>query len=180
MELETERIILRRWKNEDFEVFSALNADKNVMEFFPSTLTPEETSAMIDRIEAHFQKHGFGLWAMELKSTGEFIGFNGLSVPNFESYFTPCVEIGWRMSDKFWGKGLASEAAREVLKYGFSQLNLEEIVSFTATVNIRSISVMKRIGMSFSGEFNHPKLAPESNLCRHVLYKISKKDFLKT
>jgi RimJ/RimL family protein N-acetyltransferase len=150
-----------------------MNADTRVMEHFPGVLTAEESNAMADRIEAHFERHGFGLFAAELRATCRFIGFIGLSVPRFEAHFTPCVEIGWRIAFDCWGQGLATEGAREVLRYGFDILRLHEIVSFTVTANLRSRRVMERIGMTHdpADDFDHPLLPDGHPLRRHVLYR---------
>ncbi|WP_245647323.1 GNAT family N-acetyltransferase [Microtetraspora niveoalba] len=174
--IETERLVLRRWQEKDREPFAALNADPEVMEHFPSTLTRERSDALADRIAAEFDVCGFGLWAVEL--SGEFVGFTGLSVPRFTAHFTPCVEIGWRLARSAWGHGYASEAARAALEYGFGVAGLKEIVSFTAVVNTRSRRVMERIGMTrdLDGDFDHPALAEDSPLRRHVLYRIGAGD----
>src|ERR1700722_16415993 len=108
MAIETERLILREWREEDREPFARMNCDPAVMEFFPAMLSRTESDALVDRIEAHFAATGFGVWATELKATGEFIGFVGLWVPKFEAHFTPCVEIGWRLAAAHWGCGLAT------------------------------------------------------------------------
>jgi RimJ/RimL family protein N-acetyltransferase len=152
-----------------------MNADTRVMEYFPSVLTTEESNATADRIEAHFERHGFGLFAAELRTTGRFIGFIGFSAPSFEAHFTPCVEIGWRLDFGYWGKGLATEGARAALRYGFEALRLHEIISFTAMMNLRSRRVMERIGMSrdAADDFDHPLLPREHPLRRHVLYRVS-------
>ena len=128
--LDTERLLLRRWKLEDREPFAAMNADPRVMEFFPGVLTREESDAMIDRIEEHFDNHGFGLFAAELKEERRLIGFIGLHVAGFQAHFTPCVEIGWRLAAPYWGKGLAVEGSREVIRFAFDRLKLESLVSF--------------------------------------------------
>lgn len=172
--IETPRLILREWQQSDYEPFIALNADAEVMEFFPKTLSPEETMAQIGRIIAHFEKYGFGLFAAARKDNGEFIGFTGLAYVNFESYFTPCVEIGWRLSVANWGLGFATEAAKACIEYGFHDLNLKEIYSFTSIHNKRSEHVMEKIGMQQAGEFDHPLVAKDDFLERHVLYKISR------
>ncbi|MFO1159535.1 MAG: GNAT family N-acetyltransferase [Reyranellaceae bacterium] len=125
---------------------------------------------MVDRIEAHFDKHGFGLWAVELRDGAPFIGFTGLSVPGFDAPFMPCVEIGWRLAAAHWGRGYATEAARLALDYGFGSAGLAEIVSSTAATNLRSRAVMERLGMRRdpSDDFDHPSL-PEGHALRHVL-----------
>ncbi|CEG60563.1 GNAT family N-acetyltransferase [Legionella micdadei] len=174
--ISSHRIRLRTWQPGDKSAFVLMNADKRVMEYFANTLTESETEALIARITSHFERHQFGLWAAELKETGDFIGFIGLSIPTFSSHFTPCVEIGWRLAHAYWGKGLATEGARAVLEYGFNQLNLDEIVSFTTASNQRSRRVMEKIGLTHREEddFNHPNLPLTHPLSRHVLYRLSK------
>ena len=125
-----ERLILRPWTPNDREAFAQLNADPCVMEFFPATLSREESDATADRIEAHFAQHGFGFWAVELLGGPSFIGFTGLAVVPFEAPFTPGVEIGWRLAREQWGRGYATEAAKLALAYGFENLGLDEIVAF--------------------------------------------------
>lgn len=139
--LRTERLLLRRWHPADRAPFAAMNADPEVMEHFPAALTRTESDALIDRIEAGFEARGFGLWAVEVTATGEFIGFTGLSVPAFDAPFTPAVEIGWRLRRRSWGHGYAAEAARRVLASGFTDHGLTEVVSFTSAGNVRSQSV---------------------------------------
>ena len=174
--IETDRLRLRRWEPKDLIPFANLNADPRVMEFFPASLTPEETKAMFVSLTERFDKHGFSFWATELKSTGEFIGFVGLNVPGYNLPFSPCVEIGWRIAFAHWGKGYAQEAADSSLRYGFKVLKLKEIVSFTTVGNARSCRVMNRIGMRRDpdGDFLHPRL-PEGHALRpHVLYRIDR------
>ena len=172
-QLRTERLCLRRWRTEDREPFAALNRDPRVMEFLPAPLSPEESGALIDRLEAHFQRHGFGLWAVEVPGVASCIGFIGLSVPGFETHFTPCVEVGWRLAAEHWGQGYATEGARAALAYGFEALGLAEIVSFTVPDNLRSRRVMEKLGMTHNriDDFDHPLLAPGHRLRRHVLYR---------
>lgn len=173
--IETDRLILRRWKTEDLAPFAALNADPRVMEYFPSTLTTEETANMIKIMEDRFEENGISFCAAELKRTGETVGFIGLNIPGYPLPFQPCVEIGWRLAAKHWGQGLAVEGAKALLDYGFKTLNLEEIVAFTATQNMKSRRVMEKLGMQYDpvGDFDHPKLAEGHPLRRHVLYRIS-------
>jgi ribosomal-protein-alanine N-acetyltransferase len=173
---ETERLLLRRWLPSDREPFAALNADARVMEFFPSVLTREQSDAFVDRIEAAFDELDYGLWAIEIKATGTFIGFTGLVLQTFPAHFTPAVEVGWRLAQSSWGNGYASEAAIAALDYGFKTIELEEIVSMTAAKNVRSQRVMQRIGMSRdeSDDFLHPNLPTGSPLRPHVLYRIAK------
>lgn len=174
--IETERLVLRRWRSEDREPFAALNASPAVTEYLPKRLTRAESDALMDRIEAHFEEHGFGLFAVERKDTGTFIGWTGLSVPRFDAPFMPAVEIGWRLAEAHWGRGFATEAARRSLEYGFGPLRLEEIVSFTVPANRRSRAVMERLGMQNdpADDFDHPLLAPGDRLRRHVLYRLSR------
>jgi len=171
--METDRLILRRWREEDREPFARMNSDPAVMEFFPALLTREESDATVDRIEAHFAAHGFGVWATELKGTGEFIGFVGLCIPTFQSHFTPCVEIGWRLAAAHWGSGIATEGARSAVEFAIGELGLKELVSFTAEQNMRSRRVMEKIGMTHdvADDFEHPALPEGHWLRRHVLYR---------
>lgn len=133
----------------------------------------------MDRIEAHFEKHGFGLWAAELRRDGTFIGFNGLDIPRFEAHFTPCVEIGWRLAAEYWGQGLAAEGAGAVADYAFKSLGLEKIVATTVPANRRSRRVMEKVGMSYDpgDDFDHPLLPDGHSLRRHVLYRLRRADF---
>lgn len=173
--LRTDRLLMRRWTGTDREPFAALNADPQVMEHFPAPLSRAESDALIDRIEARFDESGFGLWALEVAATGEFIGFAGLSVARFQAHFTPAVEIGWRLARSAWGHGYATEAALRALGYAFDDAHIDEVVSFTSVLNVRSQAVMRRIGMSRdpSGDFEHP-LVPEGHRLRHhVLYRIT-------
>jgi len=174
--LETQRLLLRRWRDSDREPFAALNSDPRVMQFFPAVLARAESDRLADRIEAHFEKHGFGLFAAELRQGGAFIGFIGLWTPDFEAAFTPCVEIGWRIAAAYWNQGLATEGARAVLGDGFDSLQLSEIVSFTTVANAPSRRVMEKIGMTRAPEddFDHPKLPEGHPLRPHVLYRIKK------
>lgn len=174
-DIRTERLLLRRWQPEDREPFAALNADPSVVEFLPGPLTREESDQRAMRIDAHFDRHGFGLWAVEVPGTAPFIGFVGLAMPQFEAHFTPCVEIGWRLAAAYWGQGFATEGARAALDFGFQQLGLREIVSFTVPLNLRSRRVMERIGMTHdvAGDFDHPLLPDGHSLRRHVLYRIT-------
>ena len=136
--IRTPRLMLRPWRDDDLPPFAAMNADARVMEFFPKPLDRPESDLLADRIRDHFARLGFGFWAVEVPGLADFIGFVGLAVPRFETHFTPCVEIGWRLAYSHWGFGYATEAALAALDFGFRQLALEEIVSFTVPVNLRS------------------------------------------
>lgn len=173
LEITMPRLRLRPWRASDREPFAAMNADPRVMEFLPELLTREKSDALADRIEAHFAQHGFGLFAVEILGQAPFAGFVGLSIPRFEAAFTPCVEIGWRLAAEFWNQGYATEAARAVLEFGFRDLRLSEIVSFTATINLQSRRVMEKLGMTHdpADDFNHPLLPSDHRLSRHVLYR---------
>ncbi len=144
------------------------------MEHFIKPLDRSESDAMVARILAHFERHGFGFWAVEAPNVAALVGMVGLAIPPFETHFTPCVEIGWRLAREHWGKGYASEAARASLHYGFEQLGLGEIVAFTVPRNVRSRAVMERIGMTRSpaDDFDHPSLPEGHPLRRHVLYPL--------
>lgn len=178
--LQTERLLLRRWRDADREPYAAMCADPRVMEFFPSTQTRQHADAIIDRQNDHIDRHGFAFWALEHKARGEFLGFTGLMHVGFTAHFTPAIEIGWRLAHRYWGKGYASEAAMASLGYGFGTLGLDEIVSFTAMGNQRSQHVMKRIGMRRdpSGDFDMPTLPDGHPLRRHAFYRIRAEDHL--
>jgi RimJ/RimL family protein N-acetyltransferase len=171
--IETERLILRPWKDSDLEPFARLNADLQVMEFMLKLLSREESDAWVGGMKAHFARHGFSHYAVELKENGSFVGSIGLSVPSYPTPFSPCVEIGWRISSAFWNRGLATEGAREVLRHASETLRLPEIVAFTVPSNLRSRRVMEKIGMvrDLAGDFDHPKVPAGHPLQRHVLYR---------
>ncbi len=172
-ELRTSRLWLRRWRPVDRAAFAKLNADPRVMEFFPSTLSREESDAVVDRIARHFEQHGFAQWAVEIPGVTPFAGFIGLSIPRFQAAFTPCVEVGWRLGAEHWNRGYATEGARAALEFGFRLLGLDEIVSFTVPANLRSRRVMEKLDMTHSpGDvFDHPLLPDGHSLRRHVLYR---------
>ena len=173
-EIHTHRLLLRRWRPSDREPFSALNADARVMTFMPATLSRTESDGLIARIETQFERHGFGLFAIEEKRTGEFLGFCGPNRPLFEAPFMPCVEIGWRLARSAQGQGFATEAAAAVRDFAFGELALEELVSFTVPQNTASRRVMEKIGMVHVPErdFEHPNLPPGHELAPHVFYRL--------
>lgn len=177
--LETERLTLRRWLEADREPFARMNRDPCVMEFLPGVLSREESDAMVERIEAHFEENGFGLWAAELRENDDFIGYIGLAIPRFEAAFTPCVEIGWRLAAAYWGRGLATEGARAVVRHAFEALGLRALVSFTVPANVRSRRVMERLGMHHDAreDFDHPLLPVGHALRRHVLYRLARAEW---
>ncbi len=175
--LETERLVLRGWRDEDLAPFADLNADPRVMRHFPSVVSRAHSDRFASRIADHFAQHGFGLWAVEIKGVASFAGFIGLAIPQFEAHFTPCVEIGWRLAAEHWGSGYAPEGARAALAFGFK--TLDEIVSFTVPENVASRRVMEKIGMTHdpSEDFDHPSLPGGHPLRRHVLYRIRRLDW---
>ena len=178
VELRTERLWLRPWREADREPFARLNADPRVMEFFPAALSREESDALADLIQSHIERNGWGLWAVEIPNVVPFAGYVGLARPRFEAHFTPCTEIGWRLGREYWGYGYATEGAQAVLAFGFEELKLDEIVSFTTESNLQSRRVMERIGMTHdqADDFDHPGLPAGHKLRRHVLYRKSKTD----
>jgi RimJ/RimL family protein N-acetyltransferase len=172
-EILTSRLRLRRWRESDRRPFADLNADPEVMVHFPSPLTREQSDDLVEKLEAGFERDGFGLWALEVTETGEFVGFVGLSAPTFEAHFTPAVEIGWRLARRAWGNGYATEAGLAALDFGFERAGLGEIVSFTTLGNARSRAVMERLGMTHdpADDFDHPDLPEGDSMRRHVLYR---------
>ncbi|MGI8612949.1 MAG: GNAT family N-acetyltransferase [Nocardioidaceae bacterium] len=171
--LVTERLVLRRWTDEDRLTFAAMNADPAVMEFFPALLSRAESDAMVDRIEAGFAETGFGLWALERRDSARFIGFTGLAPVRHAIACQGQIEVGWRLAREAWGHGLATEAARAALAYGFDVAGLGEVMSMTAAVNTRSRAVMERLGMRRdpADDFEHP-VVPPGPLRHHVVYRL--------
>ncbi|NBD24702.1 GNAT family N-acetyltransferase [Paenibacillus glycinis] len=174
--VETARLRLRDWQDSDLEPFRRLNADEEVMAYFPKTLSAEETAAFLRAIQAEFDACGYGLYAAETKENDAFIGFIGFHRATFEADFTPCVEIGWRLARSAWGKGYATEGAEACLTYGWGELGFADVYSFTAEANAPSKNVMRKIGMRFVKHFNHPKIGTESPLSKHVLYHARQND----
>lgn len=170
--IETERLILRSWKHEDCESFAELNGNRNVMKYFPATLSVDESNAFVNRIKAEFEETGYGLYAVEIKETGEFIGYVGFHRFTFDAPFSPGWEIGWRILDRFWNNGYATEAAKACLNLAREKRLCNKLYSFTAVPNIPSENVMKRIGMDYQGTFMHPALADGHWLKEHKLYSI--------
>lgn len=172
--LRTARLVLRPWRPDDLDAFAALNADPAVMEHFPAPLDRAESDALAARIAAHFDRHGYGLWAVEEPGVCAFAGYVGLAWRDFPAPFTPAVEIGWRLARECWGRGYATEAGRRVLDFAFDEAGLDEVVSFTVPANRRSRAVMERLGLARDpdGDFDHPVLPDGHPLRRHVLYRI--------
>lgn len=178
--LETKRLILRQWRKSDFPLFAAMNADPVVMEQFPNALTTAESDEFAQRIADHIEQQGWGLWAVEHKSTKQFMGFVGLQESWSGLPFPVEKEIGWRLAKEYWGKGFATEAAQAVLQFAFKNLGLEKVISFTSISNKASRKVMERINMLNSQmNFMHPKLPRDNSLCEHVYYQISKNQWEK-
>ncbi len=177
--IESNRLILRTWKKEDANPYFKFNQDSKVLEHLPRSMTLEEATALVDKTNSKQSEYGFCLWAVELKSTGEFIGFIGLNYTDWPAHFTPAVEVGWRLGSEFWGQGYATEGAKAALNFGFKKCGLKEIVSFTVPDNRRSIRVMEKIGLKrdIKGDFAHPKLDPTHRLSHHVLYRLNSDDF---
>ncbi|MBB6734592.1 GNAT family N-acetyltransferase [Cohnella zeiphila] len=170
--LETPRLRLRDWEEADAEPFRRMNADEEVMKYFPKRLTGDETEAFLRSILSEFRECGYGLYAAEAKESGEFIGFIGFHRAAFEADFTPCTEIGWRLKKEAWGKGYATEGAQACLRHGFGLLGFRDVYSFTAELNRPSWNVMNKVGMRFLRFFEHPRVEADSPLRRHVLYHI--------
>jgi RimJ/RimL family protein N-acetyltransferase len=172
--LQTPRLLLRPWREEDRLAFAKLNSDPSVMEHFPSLLTTEESNALVDRIIESWQR-GFGLWAVERRDLENFIGFIGFSQPGWSAHFTPCIEIGWRLSSLSWGNGFATEGATAALSWSRENIVFprNEVVSFTIAANTRSRRVMEKLGLAHdeSDDFDHP-LLPDWPDRRHVLYRM--------
>lgn len=172
--VETPRLVLRRFTDRDREPFFALNHDPEVTRHLLGPLSRAESDDLVDRVNAMIDERGFSFFCVEEKASRECIGMLGLAVPRFEAHFTPCVEIGWRLARRTWGQGLATEGARACLAFGWERLRLDEIVSFTVQANERSWRVMERLGMTRAGEFDHPLIAEDHPLRRHVLYRIAR------
>jgi RimJ/RimL family protein N-acetyltransferase len=175
--IETERLRLRDWVDEDAEPFAAINVDPRVMEFFSKRLTREQSDAFLAGNRANIAADGWGLYAVEEKASGKFVGYVGLARPGFEAHFTPAIEIGWRLARSAWGAGCATEAARAVVDHAFGVLDLDALVSFTTEWNQPSRRVMEKIGMSRDPreDFLHPRVPPDHKLAPHVLYRIDRK-----
>ena len=170
--LHTDRLIMRPWRDADRAPFAAMNADPDVMRYFPKILTRAESDDVVDRINRCFDENGWGFWALEIPETADFIGFTGLNIPRFDAHFMPSVEIGWRLAPQFWGKGYATEAAHAALAFGFDTLRLPEIVAFTTPDNAPSRAVMEKIGMTYdpADDFDHEVLSGRVSW-RLVLYR---------
>lgn len=171
---ESERLGFREWNMDDLNFFAQMNRKARVMKYFTTSLSKEESKDFLKAIILHFDNHGYGLYAVEIKENHQLIGFIGFQIATFKAAFTPCVEIGWRLDDQYWKLGYATEGAKATLKYGFSHLNLQRVYSFSAKTNLASIRVMEKIGLKHQEDFKHPKIKDNHPLQRHVLYRITK------
>lgn len=177
--IQTQRLGLRQWLPEDKAKLVAMNADPEVMEYFPAPFTEEETEAQLAHTLLHHAQYGYGWWAVDHLKDKCFIGALGLNNVGYKLPFTPCVEIAWRLRKEYWGKGLGTEGSMAALFYGFQVLKLPEIVSFTSLPNKPSINIMKKLGMTKKQKFNHPKVEEGHELERHILYTLTREDYLK-
>ncbi len=176
--LTTKRLLLRQWKESDLSLFAKMNADKHVMEYFPSTLSQNESNCLAEKIQKELREKEYGLWAVEAIDAAPFVGCVGLHYQDFPAAFTPCIEIGWRLAHEHWGKGYAFEAASKIIKYAFQTLRLCELVSFTTVENQRSRKLMERLEMTRKPEddFEYPKLPKGHPLRPHVLYRLKNQE----
>lgn len=175
----TDRLKLRRWNAADREPFAELNCDPEVMQYLRGPLDRVASDDFIDRIESGFDELGYGLWALQVRSNGEFIGFTGLVRQSFQAHFTPAVEVGWRLSRAAWGHGYATEAGRAALDFAFGVLGLDEVVSITTETNEPSQAVMRRLGMSRdpADDFAHPLLPEGHPLRPSVLHRLTRQSW---
>jgi ribosomal-protein-alanine N-acetyltransferase len=175
-ELQTQRLRLRAWRDEDLPIFAAMNANGEVNRYLLGPLTRLQSDAVVGRFIQHFQHVGFGMWAVEAPSVASFIGAVGISIPSYTAPFTPCVEVGWRMAPEYWGHGFATEAAQAALEFGFRKVELPEIVALTVPQNARSRALVAKLGMTraASDDFDHPLVPAGHPLQRHVLYRLRK------
>ncbi|NOZ54860.1 MAG: GNAT family N-acetyltransferase [Gammaproteobacteria bacterium] len=181
VELETERLILKQWKDSDYRVFTGMSSDPEVMRYYPSLMSRSESNEMADKIRSLISDKGWGFWAVEEKDDNKFIGFVGLHEPVPELSFSPCVEIGWRIRKEKWGKGFATEAAKEALNFAFEVLKLDKVYSFSTVKNQKSRAVMERLGMiNTHKNFEHPEIPTDSPLRDHVLYEVRREQWYKT
>lgn len=169
--LKTKRLGLRNWLPDDQDPFIELCQNPEVMEFFPSTLSKKETIGLIDRLQLHFEKHGYTYFAIDILETGAFIGFCGLLIQAWQSEFTPCVDMGWRLKKSAWGKGYATEAAKACLEAAEHTFKLQEVFAFAPDLNIPSQKVMKKIGLEYVGNFQHPKLEGDTRFKTCFAYR---------
>lgn len=172
-ELQTGRLLLRPWRTRDLPAFAALNADPEVMRYFPATLSRAQSDALALKAQSLIEERGWGFWVAEERGSGAFAGMIGLHTPDAALPCSPCVEVGWRLAREHWGKGYATEGAAASLGFAFTALGLEEVVAFTALPNLRSQAVMHRLGMRRdNATFQHPALPAGHRLAEHCLFRI--------
>jgi RimJ/RimL family protein N-acetyltransferase len=169
----SERLGFRNWRKDDISEFAELNADIEVMEHFPKTLSYQETNEFIERLQNHYDKNGYNYFATEILKTGELIGFIGLAYQDYETDFNPATDLGWRLKRSVWGKGYATEGAKRCLEFAFSELKLKRVISTCTLKNRKSENVMKKIGMIKKGEFNHPELKDYPKFEKCIWYEIN-------
>jgi len=177
--LEGSRIRLRQWRESDLSPFAKMNADPEVMRYFPNCLNEEQSNALVERFTLDIDKSGWGFWAAERLDNSTFIGFIGINYTAHGLPFAPCVDIGWRLSTSNWGQGYATEGAELALQYAFLQAQLSDVVSMTPLSNVASQRIMQKLGMKLQANtFYHPKLERDSPLAEHVLYRIHRDEWL--
>jgi RimJ/RimL family protein N-acetyltransferase len=169
--IKTERLGLRNWQLSDIEPFVEMGKDEAVMQHFPKLLSEKESKELIERLQLHFITFGYCYFAVDVLETGEFIGFTGLMNQTWESKFTPCVDIGWRLKKSAWGKGYATEAAQACLNSALIKFGIKEVVAFATDTNLPSQNVMKKIDMNFIGTVQHPLIKDDSRFKHCVVYK---------
>jgi RimJ/RimL family protein N-acetyltransferase len=168
--VQTARLLMRRWRDSDREPYAAMNADPMVMRYFPATMDRAASDASVDRMEVLFDQQGFGLWALELAGTGEFIGFTGLNPMPAGVPGAGGMEVGWRLAERAWHQGYATEAALAAMDVAFNGAGLAELWSMTAVLNTPSQAVMRRIGMTQHSNFEHPRIEPGHPIRPHVVF----------
>ena len=175
--LESPRVILRNWRDDDVEAFARMNADSRVTEFLRGAYPRERSEAVAAAIRSELDRNGYGWWVLEVRNGEPFAGVIALQEVPFAAPFTPAYEIGWRLPFESWGRGYATEGASAALDHAFGALHWPEVVAFTVRGNSRSRRVMERLGMSYdpADDFDHPKLEPGDPLRPHVLYRVKQR-----
>ncbi|NRB48323.1 MAG: GNAT family N-acetyltransferase [Saprospiraceae bacterium] len=175
----SDRLGFRNWKSTDLDTLADINADEEVMQYFPATQNRERTQQFIDRMQKQFAERGYCYFAVEKLTTNEVIGFIGLAYQSFEAPFTPCVDIGWRLAKRHWNQGYATEGAKRCLQHAFLEVGLDSICATAAAINLPSIQVMKKIGLQFDYEFEHPKLLNFDRIRNCVFYSVDAETYQK-
>jgi RimJ/RimL family protein N-acetyltransferase len=177
--IRTPRLLLRRWRDDDLDAFAAMSADPEVMRFLWPIEDRAASDALAEAIRGHFDRHGFGFWAVEVPGVASFIGFAGLAEIGYVAPFAPAIQVGWRLARAHWGKGYATEAAAAALDAGFGPLGLAATIAYTVPANRRSERVMQRLGMSHDprDDFDHPRVPAGHPLRRHILYRLTREDW---